>query len=195
MSGRYVVERSATARACLAAAGALALAAAAAGGCSPEPAAPPSAQSAKAAPADGRLLAVEPFDMAEEASTQPVFKWKLPASAAAPTSVTFKLAEAGRADAPIRDENAQQEIAIATGLAEASPTALDLFHPPAGCNLTGEVTAMSQLKGRTWYRWTVRVTNPKNPAAPETTFAHADFYFRTRGQQPPEAPAPSAARK
>jgi hypothetical protein len=120
-----------------------------------------------------RIRAVEPEAMMQRVSRRPVFKWTLPKRLERATLVTFILAEAGTGEQPVTDEARRRRIATVTGLDESSPEAVNLWDPPAGCVLTGEVTDMSQLAPETWYHWRVRVVAAG-------TGDHADFYFRTR---------------
>jgi len=141
-----------------------------AAGCATEE--PPSSPQADE-PAPGAIHAVTPGNMIQRVSRRPQFRWNLPKRLAEATHVTFLLAEAGTGEEPATDEAKQRRIATATGLDASSPEALDLWDPPGGCVLTGEVADMSQLAPETWYRWRVRAVTPG-------TAAHADFYFRTR---------------
>jgi len=142
-----------------------------AAGCGNEPEGPETAAPLEPA----TIRAVGPAPMAREVSRRPVFRWKLPPHLAQPTLVTFVLAEAGAGDEPATDEAAHRRIATATGLADAGPESINLWDPPAGCVLTGEVEDMPQLAPDTWYRWTVRAVAPGEAG-------HADFYFRTRAE-------------
>ncbi len=121
----------------------------------------------------GGIVAVQPRPMAQRVSRRPTFKWKLPKRLDEAAHVTFLLAEAGAGGEPVTDEAKQRRIATVTGLDESSPEAMNLWDPPAGSVLTGDVTGMSQLAPETWYRWRVR-------AVAAGTGDHADFYFRTR---------------
>jgi hypothetical protein len=188
MSGESFRKERLIGRLCLA----LAVAGLWAGGCADGPGPVSPGQPA----ADNRIVAVEPFDMTQNVSTQPTFKWKLPESMAVPTTVTFKLAEAGQADTPTKDATVLDEnkVAIVTDLVQVSPTALDLFRPPAGCVVLGDITTMTQLKGMTWYRWTIFATNLKNVGSYSSpNSARADFYFRTRTPDLPDVPAATPA--
>lgn len=141
-----------------------------AAGCATEE--PPSSPEGEAG-APGAIHAVTPGNMSQRVSRRPRFQWNLPKRLSEPTLVTFLLAEAGTGAEPVTDEARERRIATATGLDASSPEALDLWDPPGGCVLTGEVRDMSQLAPETWYRWRVR-------AVASGTAAHADFYFRTR---------------
>jgi len=141
-----------------------------AAGCATEE--PPSSPEGDEA-APGAIRAVTPGNMSQRISRRPRFQWNLPKRLAEATHVTFLLAEAGTGAEPVTDEARERRIATVTGLDASSPEALDLWDPPGGCVLTGEVSDMSQLAPETWYRWRVRALAPG-------TAAHADFYFRTR---------------
>ncbi|MFO8012669.1 MAG: hypothetical protein R6X20_05105 [Phycisphaerae bacterium] len=141
-----------------------------AAGCADEEPVPP--PEPKNAPSN-RIVAVRPEPMMQRVSRRPAFKWKLPKRLERATLVSFLLAEAGTGDEPVTDEARERRIATVTGLDESSPEAMNLWDPPAGCVLTGEVRDMSQLAPETWYRWRVR-------AVAAGTGDHADFYFRTR---------------
>jgi len=119
------------------------------------------------------IRAVKPPNGVRRISRRPTFAWTLPKPLMEDARVTFILADAGTGAEPVTDEAGQRRIATVTGLDASSPEALDLWDPPGGCVLTGEVTDMRQLAPETWYRWRVR-------AVALRTAAHADFYFRTR---------------
>jgi len=144
---------------------------AAAGCATEEPAPPASEDAANTAPAP--IRAVRPKPMKQRASRRPRFRWRLPKRLQKAVRVTFLLAEAGSGAEPVTDASRQRRIATATGLDPSGTEALDLWDPPAGCVLTGEVTDMPQLAPATWYRWRLRAIGPG-------TAEHADFYFRTR---------------
>jgi hypothetical protein len=103
--------------------------------------------------------ALQPAPLAVGVPLQPTFKWKLPGHIGMPTNVSFILREIGPGDAPPEtgDGKAGTQIAFCSGLHDSSPTALDLFKPPAGAILTGEIRSMKALKPGTWYQWSVRV--------------------------------------
>jgi hypothetical protein len=187
MSGEPVLGRAAIGCLCLA------MAAVWATGCTPDAPGPlPRPQSEPATP--DKVVAVEPFDMAESVSTLPTFKWKLPPSIAMPTTVTFSLSAAGQVDAPIRDADVleKNEVAIISGLAGSSPTSLELFHPPGECVATWIKRAKpTQLKGMTWYRWTVLATGPGD-LGPVSTVRGSEFFFRTRTPDLPDLLVPTA---
>jgi len=152
---------------------ALAVMLVAAAGCAEEePATPPSGGDAEEA-ATAHIRAVRPGNMSRRVGRRPRFRWKLPKRLQVATHVTFLLAEAGTGAEPVTEQSRQRRIATATGLSASSPEALNLWDPPAGCVLTGEVRDVSQLAPGTWYRWRVRALAPG-------TAEHADFYFRTR---------------
>lgn len=148
-------------------AGALVLAA----GCKSQPAPPP--EGPPTPPPDTHITTIEPRNMAEELTLTPAFKWKLPSTVGSPQLVSFSLFELGQAAEPPKPTDEGKQIAFASGLHDVSPTALDPFHPPPGCVLTGGLTDMKQLKGNTWYRWHIR-------AMGSGPVVQADFYFRTR---------------
>lgn len=149
---------------------ALTTAALAAGCKSDAPSAGPTPDAAKA-PADKNIAALEPPPMTGNVSVTPTFRWRLPAILGEPTHVTFTLAEAGTGEKP--DAAGEKPLAIATGLHDTSPTALNPFAPPAGCVLTGDLREMKQLKGGTWHRWRIRAIGVDG-------VAEAEFYFKTR---------------
>jgi hypothetical protein len=184
MSGAFLRKKPAIGWAGLVLTG-VALAALGAAGCSsdaPAPAPVPGSQATAAA--DNRIQIADPIDMADEVLTQPLFKWRLPSTISVPTTVTFTLAEAGQGDQPIRGDAAlqQKQIVIVSGLAEVSPTQLDLFNLPAGCNPLWTGPALTQLKPHTWYGWTVRATEMGTPGGKSLPkVAHGEAFFRTHG--------------
>jgi hypothetical protein len=147
-----------------------------AGGCKSEPAQP--GKDTSPAPPDGRLTAIEPRSMAEQVALTPTFKWRLPSAVSVPRLVSFTLFEFGQTAEPPKAADEGKKIAFASGLHDVSPTALDPFHPPAGCVVGGDLRDMKQLKGNTWYLWRVRVLG-------EGEGFHSDFYFRTRTDSEP----------
>lgn len=140
-------------------------------GCDTEAPAPPAAAEPQEPPA-GTITAVHPEPGMQGVSRRPEFQWQLPQRLQAGYHATVLVAKAGTGEEPVVDEAGQERVAMATGLSLASPQTLDLWNPPAGCVVTGEVRDMSQLAPGTWYRWTVRVVGMN-------VSDRADFYFRT----------------
>ena len=154
----------------------LVLAAALAAGCGsapPDPAAKPPDDQPPAAPEVTQAL--QPLPLAVGVPLQPAFRWKLPGHIGAPTNVSFILREVGPGDAPPETDGGKvgAQIAFCSGLHDSSPTGLDLFQPPAGAILTGEVRSMTALKPGTWYQWAVRVIG-------EDESDEGQFLFRTQ---------------
>ena len=150
--------------------------AALAAGCQPapseNPAKPPAAPDKEKEPET--LVAVSPADLAEAVTLTPPFKWKIPPRLGVPTNVSFTLMELGSGEAPPKAGGAAgKQIGFCSGLHDTSPTALDLFHPPAGSILTGDVRSVKGLKPGTWYAWTVR-------AISEDKSQTGEFVFKTR---------------
>ena len=120
------------------------------------------------------VIAVTPADLAEGVILTPPFKWKLPPRLGMPTNVSFTLMELGSGEArPKAGGAAAKQVGFCSGLHDTSPTALDLFHPPAGSILTGDVRSMKGLKPNTWYAWTVRAISDDKSETGE-------FVFKTR---------------
>ncbi|MBM4018302.1 MAG: hypothetical protein FJ288_08250 [Planctomycetes bacterium] len=159
----------------------IAILAAAAAGCrSEEPSSPPPETAASAPRA---LQAVEPAPWAQDVTRRPVLRWRLPTAIQSPQMVSVRLVQVGQMPDPRQEAGQEKVVALASGLAETSPTELDLFSPPAQAVLTGDVRDLTQLEAHTWYRWHVRVIGDGEAAA-------ADFYFRTRLEDAaPAAPA------
>jgi hypothetical protein len=162
---------------------AISLALVLAAGCqSGPPEGPPTPEKAPE-PAD--IQTVDPRDMAEQVTRRPVFQWKLPKRLAEPSLLSFTLSEAGDGNQPVKDEADLKRVAFASGLQTAGAAGLDPWKPPEGCVLTGPLTEMEQLKGATWYRWSVRALGQREVAL-------STFYFRTRTEDatPEAAQAP-----
>jgi len=145
-------------------------------GCGDENSVPPPETAGPTEPQT--IQAVAPAMMVRRVSRRPQFQWKLPPRMAQPTTVTFLLAEAGTGDQPAADlpdidATDTPRVVTATCLADTSPEAINLWEPPSGAIVTGEIHDMAQLAPDTWYRWRVRVVAPG-------AAGHADFYFRTR---------------
>jgi len=165
---------------------AISLALVLAAGCQSGPPEEPPKQEKAPEPAD--IQAVDPRDMAEQVSRRPAFQWKLPKRVAEPRLLSFTLSEAGDGDQPVKDEADLKRVAFASGLQTAGLAGFDPWKPPEGCVLTGPLKEMEQLKGATWYRWSVR-------ALGQSEVALSTFHFRTRteGAAPDAAPdAPGA---
>ena len=147
-----------------------------AAGCQPAPnenPAKPAVQPDKEKEPD-TLVAVSPADLAEGVTLTPAFKWKIPPRLGVPTNVSFTLMELGASDTPPKAGGAAaKQIGFCSGLSDTSPTALDLFHPPAGSILTGDVRSVKELKPGTWYAWTIR-------AIGEDRSQTGEFVFKTR---------------
>jgi len=147
-----------------------------ASGCSSNSSSEPAPADKAAAEAQRHILALAPRNMAQDVSRRPAFQWRLPPIVSKPDLVTFTLYEVGKMEAPERDKQVGTRMALATGLDATSPTGLNLWEPPTGCVLTGDIRDTVQLKPETWYRWNVR-------AIAGETGTDADFYFRTRAEE------------
>jgi hypothetical protein len=147
-----------------------------AGGCSSDSPSGTAPADRAAAEAQRNILALEPRNMAHDANRRPSFQWRLPPMVSKPDLVTFTLYEVGKMEAPERDKPTGTRMALATGLDATSPTGLNLWEPPTGCVLTGDIRDTIQLKPETWYRWNVR-------AIAGEIGTDADFYFRTRAEE------------
>jgi hypothetical protein len=137
------------------------------------------------APEPADIQAVDPRDMAEQVSRRPAFQWTLPKRVAAPRLLSFTLSEAGDGNQPLKDEADLKRVAFASGLQTAGTAGLDPWKPPEGCVLTGPLREMEQLKGATWYRWSVRALGPNEVAL-------STFHFRTRAEDAAPKAAPDA---
>jgi len=150
------------------------LAVLAASGCQPEPPSGPPPKSASTT----QIEAAAPADMAAGVTLAPVLRWKLPPALSSPDIVTVHVFEVGRVEDP-RTAAGEKEIALAAGL--AGQTELNLFSPPAGCVLTGDLSDRKtrQLAPDTWYHWHIRAVLLSDVSAT------GDFYFRTRAETGP----------
>jgi hypothetical protein len=132
-------------------------------------------------PPRNEVVAVRPPDGAREIAVRPRFKWELPGSLKAATYVGFELRRVSGPDQTGRDQG--MEVALASGLDDTTPTALNPFNPPDGVIVTGMLRDAGRLEPGTWYRWTVTAM------APGAT-GQGMFFFRTTETPEPAPPEP-----